>query len=692
VVIYEQVITCSYIQSVFPLGIRCPAGKQGESIMYKDDEKKVPSPDNCTAGACSCGCGHEHEHRHEHEHVHEHADACSCSCGCGCEKEHGPDRAEIIRIAAAAALFAVGLAIPEGKIFVFAASAVLAGWEIIPSAMRSLFGGGHVMDENFLMTAAAVGAFAIGEYAEGCAVLILFTLGEMLSHRALDSSRSSIRGLMDNRFRRANVYRDGSVVHLDAAQVEIGDRLIVMAGDGVPVDGVLLSGQASMDTSALTGESLPVEFSEGDEIRSGCICTGGAVELRAVRTYADSAAGLIIKMADEANGKKAASESFITRFAKVYTPIVVSLSCAVAVIGSAVSGRPSLWIYRALALLVISCPCALVISVPLTFFAAIGRASESGVLIKGGGVMEKLQKIDTLAFDKTGTLTNGRFEVREIIPADGFDAKELLYFAGSAAKASAHPLSRATAQRAEGSPMPDISHERAGLGVEAEVEGRRVLLGSRLLLGEHGIDAPEAADTAVFAAIDGKYAGMISFCDEIKEGAGEALSELRRLTGAETALLSGDGAEAARRVAGRLGIERVFAPLLPGGKVETIERLISEKRGGGSVVFVGDGINDAPVLARADVGLAVENSGGDAAAAAADALLMGGDISKIVRAVELSRSACLIAMQNIVFAIGAKTVVMILTVMGLSTMWAAVLADVGVALIAILNAMRIMRK
>ena len=609
-------------------------------------------------------------------------------------------RLDAIRIGAGLALFAAGWALPWGaaRIGAWVAAYVVAGGDVLWRAVRNILRG-RVFDEHFLMAVASVGAMALGDFAEGAAVMLFYQVGEWFQDYAVGRTRRSIAALMDIRPDRARVLRGGEAVEVPPEAVAPGEMLQVRPGERIPLDGTVLRGQSALDTSALTGESLPRAVAPGDVAPGGCVNLSGLLELRAEKPYGESTVARILELVEEAAGRKAKTEAFITAFARVYTPAVCLGALAVAILPPLVAGGAwGVWVYRALTFLVISCPCALVISVPLSFFGGIGAASRRGILLKGSTCVETLARVRTVVFDKTGTLTRGAFAVTAVHPAPGFDRDNVLALAAAAEAASSHPLARAIVAAvpaaSAGAAAADV-HEVAGEGVSATVSGHRVLVGNAHLMAANGVALPpQPADfpgTAVHVACDGAYAGAILAQDQPKPDAAEAIAALRRVGIRQTVMLTGDAESPARAVAQALGIDRIYARLLPADKVAHVERLLAETRAASpkaTLAFVGDGINDAPVLARADLGVAMGALGSDAAIEAADVVLMDDKPSKLPQAIRIARGTMAIAWQNIVFAIGVKAVILALGALGLAGLWAAVFADVGVAFLAVLNALR----
>ena len=609
-------------------------------------------------------------------------------------------RLDAIRIGAGLALFAAGWALPWGaaRIGAWVAAYVVAGGDVLWRAVRNILRG-RVFDEHFLMAVASVGAMALGDFAEGAAVMLFYQVGEWFQDYAVGRTRRSIAALMDIRPDRARVLRGGEAVEVPPEAVAPGETLQVRPGERIPLDGTVLRGQSALDTSALTGESLPRAVAPGDVAPGGCVNLSGLLELRAEKPYGESTVARILELVEEAAGRKAKTEAFITAFARVYTPAVCLGALAVAILPPLVAGGAwGVWVYRALTFLVISCPCALVISVPLSFFGGIGAASRRGILLKGSTCVETLARVRTVVFDKTGTLTRGAFAVTAVHPAPGFDRDNVLALAAAAEAASSHPLARAIVAAvpaaSAGAVAADV-HEVAGEGVSATVSGHRVLVGNAHLMAANGVALPpQPADfpgTAVHVACDGAYAGAILAQDQPKPDAAEAIAALRRVGIRQTVMLTGDAESPARAVAQALGIDRIYARLLPADKVAHVESLLAETRAASpkaTLAFVGDGINDAPVLARADLGVAMGALGSDAAIEAADVVLMDDKPSKLPQAIRIARGTMAIAWQNIVFAIGVKAVILALGALGLAGLWAAVFADVGVAFLAVLNALR----
>lgn len=574
---------------------------------------------------------------------------------------------------------------------------IIIGYDIVRKAVLGIINL-QLLDESFLMTVATVGAFATGEYAEGTAVMLFYQVGELFQSYAVNKSRKSISELMDIRPDYANIEgENGEIIQKDPEEISVDDIIIVKPGEKIPLDGVVVSGATSVDTSALTGESVPAEIAEGSTVISGCINLTGIIRVRVTKGFGQSTVSKILELVEESQERKSKSENFITKFARVYTPAVVIGAFLLAVVPPIVTGGSfGMWVYRAMTFLVISCPCALVISVPLSFFCGIGCASSQGILIKGGNFIETLANAGIVVFDKTGTLTKGSFEVTSV-HSDIMEEGELIELAALAENYSTHPISgslkRAYGKECDTSRIGDVK-EIAGHGVMAVIDGKNVLAGNMKLMTAQNIAGAKechVGGTAVHIAVDGKYAGHIIISDQIKEGAIEAVSGLKKQGVRKTVMLTGDSRAAAEAAAKVLHIDEYRAELLPADKVSEVEKLLSEKGEKESLIFTGDGINDAPVLTRADIGIAMGALGSDAAIEAADVVLMDDDPEKICTAIKISRKTLAIVRQNIVFALGVKLMVLALGALGLANMWAAVFADVGVSVIAILNAMRARR-
>ena len=602
------------------------------------------------------------------------------------------ERKKLYRVCAAGVLFAAGFVFGRHWALFLAAYA-LAGYDVIWNALRGLFRA-QLFDESLLMAVASIGALALGDFEEGTAVMLFYQVGELFQDYAVDRSRKSITALMELRPDSARlILADGTTREMHPEEIQPGDLIALRPGERAPLDGVVESGESALDTAALTGESMPRDVRSGSEVLSGCVNLTGALTVRVTRPYAQSAVSRILEMVEEASAQKAKSEKFITRFARWYTPTVVGAAVLLAVLPPLFGfGAWLVWLKRALLFLVVSCPCALVISVPLSFFGGIGGASKRGILVKGGNSLEALAKLDTVVFDKTGTLTRGVFAVERVLPAEGVAGHDLLALAARAEQQSNHPI--AVSLRAAAGALPEGGVEKIaeqpGGGVSAVIDGARVLAGNRRLMAQNGIVCPEeTGGTAVYVARDGVYLGCAVIADQPKPEAAAAIAALKALGVRRTVLLTGDAVGAAQRVSRELGLDGWHAGLLPQDKVA---RLRDEMAAGqGTVAFVGDGVNDAPVLAMADVGVAMGGLGSDAAIEAADAVLMTDKLDRLPVAVRIARKTVRIARQNIVFALLVKAVVLVLGALGYANMWEAVFADVGVAFLAICNALRAMR-
>lgn len=617
----------------------------------------------------------------------------------------------MLRIIIAAVVFAVGVTLgfifPESeerfKPMWFVRTAALvaaylaAGFDVLWKAIRNI-ARGQVFDENFLMTVASIGAMIIGEYSEGAAVMIFYQVGELFQSVAVGKSRQSISDMMDINPEFANVERNGEVVELEPDEVEVGETVVIKPGERVPLDGEVIFGASGLNTAALTGESALREVTVGDEVISGCVNTDGLLKIRVTKPYSDSTVSKILELVENSYEGKAKTENFITRFARVYTPIVVIAAALLALAPTLIIGLSKgdwqwgVWVYRALTFLVVSCPCALVISVPLSYFGGIGGASRHGIMIKGANYLEQLAKAQTFVFDKTGTLTKGTFAVSESHP-EGISETELLSYCAAAEQLSNHPIAASIVRAAGDIPKAENAREIAGFGVEAEVGGRKISVGNARLMEKCGISITEteAAGTIVHCAVDGEYRGYILVSDEIKEQSPAAIAQLKTLGAAKTVMLTGDRKITAEKVAGQIGLDEVRSQLLPDGKVKALEEIYAAKPPKTALAYIGDGMNDAPSLARADVGIAMGGLGSDAAIEAADIVLMNDNIANLPLCVRIARKTRRIVMQNIVFALGVKIAVLGLAAFGIGNMWLAVFADVGVSVLAILNAMRCMR-
>lgn len=657
-------------------------------------------------GKCKCCNTHEHGHSHGHHHEHEHH-----------HDEHGEEglRGKLLLIAATVFLL-IGAVIVEHNtslatwqlLLVYLVPYLLIGHDTLGEALEGI-AKGDMFNEDFLMSVATIGALCIGflpgaetQFPEAVFVMLFFQVGELFEGYAEGRSRESISHLMDIRPDVANVERNGTVESVKPEDVRVGETIVVRPGEKIPLDGIIVEGATSLNTIALTGESCPRDVEEKDEVVSGCINLTGVIRVKTTKTFGESTVSKIIRLVESADENKSRSESFITRFAHVYTPIVVFAALALAFIPPFFSADGyatafSTWLYRALIFLVVSCPCALVISVPLSFFGGIGAASRRGILIKGSGYMDTLANLGTVVFDKTGTLTHGEFAVEAVHPSD-FDEHELLHLAAHVEHFTTHPIGAALrnafpSEAIDGCKIEEVE-EITGRGIRAKVSGRTVCVGNGKMMEDIGLEAHNChlAGTIIHVAVDGKYAGHIVINDKIKEDSAEAITSLKRLGVEKTVMLTGDREAVGKDVAERLGLDEYHAELLPADKVAHVERLIREKAEGKSLAFVGDGINDAPVLKRADVGIAMGALGSDAAIEAADVVLMDDKPSKISTAIGIAHRTIHIARENVVFAIGVKVAVLLLATVGLGNMWMAVFADVGVTVLAVLNAMRTLRK
>ena len=636
-----------------------------------------------------CGCGHDHHHHESH---------ASCGCGCGCDHhDHGPEHArrEGLGILIGAALFALVLLLEHGQAAQLAVLALslagylLLGGEILMQAAQNLLKG-RVLDENFLMGIATLGAFAIRNYPEALGVMLFYRVGEYFEHKAVEKSRKEIMSAVDLRPEVVSRVQDGEIAVIPAGEARVGDVLLIRPGDRIPLDGAIIEGESRLDTAPITGEPVPVRVCAGDSVLSGCVNGDGRLLLRVEKPLEQSMVSRILECVESAAAGKPRIDRFITRFARVYTPCVVIAALLTAVVPPLLGGSWNYWVYTALSFLVISCPCALVLSVPLAFFSGIGAGSRKGILFKGGAAMEAMGKLKAVVLDKTGTVTRGDFRLQKIIPCADMNEDELLALCAACEQGSTHPIAlsilAAARERGIAVEAPDSMREKPGYGVEARIHGRQVLCGSRRLMEAHNIpcDAEDALHGArVWAAVDGRPAGVLVIADTVKPDAQAAISDLKAM-GLHTAMLTGDGEDAARAVAAETGIDQVHARLLPGQKLELLKKIRSEQ---GAVMFVGDGINDAPVLAGADVGAAM-GSGADAAIEAADAVFMHSAVQSIPDAICIARRTGRIAMQNVVFALAVKLLVMILGLCGYANMWLAVFADTGVAMLCVLNSIR----
>lgn len=657
---------------------------------------------NCCNTHSGCGCNHKHDHNHGHSHEHSHCHA------------HDGLKGKVVLIGTTIILL-IGAALIEHSmnlttwqlLLIYLVPYLLIGHDTLKEAAEGIMKG-DMFNEDFLMSVATIGALAIGflpgsdtEFMEAVFVMLFFQIGELFEGYAEGRSRDSISHLMEIKPDVANVERNGNTIQVSPEEVAIGETIVIRPGEKVPLDGKVIEGQSALNTIAITGESMPRQITEGNEVISGCINISGVIKVQTTKTFGESTVSKIINLVENANENKSKSESFISRFAHVYTPIVVFLAVALALVPpifSAASYAESfpLWLNRALIFLVVSCPCALVISVPLTFFGGIGGASRNGILIKGSNYMDALANLSTVVFDKTGTLTHGQFEVEAIHP-ENYDAQELLHMAAHVEHFTTHPIGAALRdafpnEATDGCTITEVE-EIAGQGIRAKVGNHTVCVGNTKMMDSIGAKWHNChkVGTIIHIAIDGIYAGHIIINDKIKEDSKEAISQLKALGVGKTVMLTGDRKEVGEHVAQQLHIDEYHTELLPTDKVSHMERLIKEKPAGSTLAFVGDGINDAPVLKRADVGIAMGAFGSDAAIEAADVVLMDDKPSKVATAISIARRTISIAHQNVWFAIGVKVAILLLATVGLGTMWMAVFADVGVTVLAVLNAMRALK-
>jgi Zn2+/Cd2+-exporting ATPase len=650
---------------------------------------------------------HDHEPGHSHDDGHAHDDHDDEAHDHG--HSHGPGefnlKQELLPVLGVVVLLVLGLVLEKplhdtffsmGEYAVFIPAYLVSGWTVLKAAGRNILRG-QVFDENFLMTIATVGAISIHQLPEAVAVMLFFRIGELFQEYSVGRSRRSIKALLEVRPDAANLKVNGEIKSVPPASVSVGDLILVRPGEKVPLDGEILEGNSQVDTSALTGESVPRLVKSGETILAGMINKTGVLTVRVTKLFGESSIAKILDLVENATSKKAATEKFITRFARYYTPVVVLLSLAVALLPPLLipGATHTEWVYRALILLVISCPCGLVISIPLGYFGGVGGAAKRGILVKGSTFLDTLTAVKTVVFDKTGTLTQGVFQVTQLVPKNGFSESELLTLAAQAESQSTHPVAQsildAYGRKIETADVTDYE-EIAGHGIRAKVQNRVILAGNdRLLHREHiDHDTCDVDGTVVHLAVDGRYAGYILIADEIKDDAVQAIRDLKKAGVERTVMLTGDNEVVAKRVAEQVGLDVYFAGLLPEDKVGVLERLLSQS-GNGKVVFVGDGINDAPVIARADVGMAMGALGSDAAIETADVVLMTDAPSKVAEAIQIARKTRQIVVQNIVFALAIKGLFILLGTLGLATLWEAVFADVGVALLAILNAGRVLK-
>lgn len=619
-------------------------------------------------------------------------------------EEDGDDRKMVLRLLVGALLFAIGILLGEiirvprlVALTVFVLAYILLGGDVVLKAAGNIVKG-RIFDENFLMSLSTVGAFLLGEYPEAVAVMLFYQVGEFFQAAAVRRSRKSIADLMDIRPDTATVLRNGIQQRVAPETVSVGEVILVKPGEKIPLDGLVLDGESMLDTKALTGESVPRSVHKGEAVLSGCVSQSGALTVQVTKAFAESTVSKIIDLVEHASDRKAPTENFITTFARYYTPVVVLLAALLAIFPPLLLGGGWMeWIHRALVFLVVSCPCALVISIPLTFFGGIGAASKHGVLVKGSNYLEALNRVETIVFDKTGTLTKGVFNVTDILPAAGFTPEQVLAYGAKAERYSNHPIAKSILTAfGKGVEAAEVAayEEISGYGVRASVARKKVLVGNSKLMESEGISYVPChrAGTKVYVAVEGQYAGCILIADEVKADSKEAIATLKRMGIQKTVMLTGDDEAIGKVVSEELGIDEYYAQLLPAQKVEILEQLDSRKPSGSKLAFVGDGINDAPVLARADVGIAMGGLGSDAAIEAADVVLMTDEPSKLIEAIRVAKATKRIVIQNIVIALAVKGLFLLLGALGIAGMWEAVFGDVGVALIAVLNAMRILKK
>ena len=718
-------------------------GSKDLNVLYAN--RKNNSKEHHHEHGEDCGCGghhHDHEHGeecgcggHHHDHDHEHGEECGCGdhhhhdhehgeeCGCGDHhhdhehEESKPKKVEkrkekkeinkdLIKIIIGVIVYAFGIyemAVGNTGTFgvvVFLAAYILIGGDVLLKAIKNLFRG-QVLDENFLMSIATIGAVAIGEYSEAVGVMLFYKIGEYLQQKAVGQSRKSISALMEIKAEFANLVQGGKMIQVDPEEVEVGDVIVVKPGEKVPLDGIVTEGEAMLDTSAITGESVLRSVKPGEEVVSGTINTNALIYVRVTKEYGESTVAKILDMVENAGSRKSQTENFISKFCRYYTPIVVGLALAVAFIPPLVIEGAVFrdWLYRGLIFLVVSCPCALVLSIPLSFFGGIGSASKNGILIKGSNYLEALRKANTVVLDKTGTITKGVFKVTEINPV-GMSEDELLKYAAIAEANSNHPIAKSIMESynekfEEEVKLSEIDkyEEIAAHGIKVLYNGKTILAGSSKLLDSENIEYKkiEESGTTVYVAVDGKFAGCIVISDEVKEDSKRAIEEMRKVGITNVVMLTGDNEAAAAKIAKEVGVNKHYSGLLPNQKVEILEEIANENSTG-NTIFIGDGINDAPVLARADVGIAMGGVGSDAAIEASDIVFMTDELSKLPIAKRISEKTNKIVWQNIVFAMGVKVIVMLMSTGGVANMWEAIFADVGVALIAVLNAMRTLKE
>lgn len=643
----------------------------------------------------------KHNHAHSHDHAHDHS------------HHHSGEVGEMIKILVIGGIFYFAASylnlfsaylspdtVTFAKIILFLISYIIIGGHVLTTAFKNILKG-QFFDENFLMAVATIGAFAIGEYHEAVAVMFFYQVGELFQSMAVNKSRKSIASLMNIRPDYANLKVRNNITKVSPEEVKINDFIVVKPGGKVPLDGIITEGSSSFDTSALTGESLPVSKNIGEEVLSGSVNKTGLVTIKVTKLFSESTVSKILDLVENANSKKSKTENFITKFARYYTPTVVGIAVLMAIIPPLVLKETTFyeWLYKALVFLVLSCPCALVISIPLGFFGGIGGASRHGILIKGGNYLEALNNVETVVMDKTGTLTKGVFKVTQINPENNITKEELLQYAAYAESFSTHPIAESVIKEYQKNSLQiDKSliknyEEISGYGIKTEVNGKTVIAGNIKLMNLENINIENnpQTGTVVYIAVDGKYAGNLLISDEIKEDSLRAIEDMKKIGVKKTVMLTGDSKAIGESIAEKLNIDKAYTELLPSDKVEKIEEIFEERKSNGKILFVGDGINDAPVLARADIGVAMGGVGSDAAIEAADVVIMNDEPSKIVTAIKIAKKTRTVVWQNIALALGVKIITLILGVMGFATIWAAIFADVGVALIAILNAARVIR-
>lgn len=675
----------------------------GVKVFDKDENRAINKEDvkKCTSESC---CkpendidkeSHNHNEKHSHSHSHEH------SHGHSHDHSHGNavGLKENLRLIIGVAIYVLAIIFKEEypiSIILFASSYVLIGGDVVLTAFRNILRG-EVFDENFLMTVATLGAFFVGEFPEGVAVMLFYQIGEIFQSYAVNKSRKSITSLMDIRADYANLIKNGKEEKVNPEIVNIDDLIVIKPGERVPLDGIVIEGISFVDTSALTGESVPREVLVGEDILAGFINTNGVLKVKVTKSFKESTVSRILELVENASNKKAPTEKFITRFARVYTPIVVFSALALAIIPPLLIKDANFydWIYRALIFLVVSCPCALVVSIPLGLFAGIGGASRKGILVKGGNYLEALKDVNTVVFDKTGTLTKGVFKVTEINNVD-ISKEELIKVAAISESLSNHPIAQSIIReygKEIDSQKLSNYEEVSGHGIKAYIDSLDVLVGNYKLMEKYNIkyNNVNSIGTIVHVAINNEYKGNIVISDEIKEGSKSAIERLKSIGVSQTVMLTGDNKSVGEKVAALVGVDKVFAELLPGDKVEKVEELIKNNSTKGKVIFVGDGINDAPVLARADIGVAMGGIGSDAAIEAADVVLMKDDPEALVTSIKVARKTNKVLWQNIIFSLGVKLLVLILSAFGMANMWEAVFADVGVTVIAVINSTRCLK-